>query len=73
MSETYRAKCGHCDGKGYVTPMSRMLYGDCRNCNGSGWITDLSADDVVFLQDHDPDRLELLPPPGGSPAESERE
>ena len=56
----YRAKCGHCDGKGYVTEMSRMLYGNCQNCNGTGWIVDLSDLDIAWFREHDPERLEMV-------------
>lgn len=57
---TYRAKCGHCDGKGYVSEAMRRLYGDCRNCNGTGWITDLSADDVAWFLAYGPERLDVV-------------
>ncbi len=31
-------ECGHCDGKGYVTPRMLQLYGNCQNCKGTGRI-----------------------------------
>ena len=54
----FRVKCGHCNGKGFVSPLMKQLYGDCGNCHGTGWVTGLSDDDVAWLKAHDPERLE---------------
>ena len=55
---TYRAKCGHCNGKGYLNEFVRQLYGDCGNCKGTGWIDGLSDEDVAWFRANDPERLE---------------